>query len=91
MAQIRTMKGITQATEMALAIKEMPKHPVLTQIVSSTQPWALQTATILCSSNNVPFRPDKKLCEGNLSSHEDVKRFEQAYLKYVGVPETDHL
>ena len=63
---------------------------MLFQIVSSTQLWASQTATIICSFNNVQLRPGKLLCGGDLSN-QDIKRFEQAHLKYMGVPATDHL
>ena len=91
MAQMLSMKGVTQATETALAIKSMPKYPALLQIVPCTQPRALQTATIICSFNSITFRLDKILVEGDLSSHEDVEIFKQAYFKYMGVPATDHL
>ena len=83
-----TVKGIQQASETAQANKEMLEPPILFQIVSFTQPRALQMATIICSShfNNTPFRPDKLLCEGDLSRQEDLERFEQAYLRSRGVP-----
>ena len=82
------VKGIQQASETARANKEMLERPILFQIVSSTQPRVLQITTIICSShfNNTPFRPDKLLCEGDLSRQEDTERFEEAYLRSKGVP-----
>lgn len=45
-------------------------------------------ATIICSFNNVPFRPDKIRCEGDLSSHEVLNK---RILNILGVPAIDDL